>query len=196
MNIVHVGCGKRNWGKRFKFTDKDGNKVTAYVKHVDGGDYEHLDSKDIYLNDFKDDDLDLIYCSHMLEYFDREEVVGVLKAWMQKLKSGGKLYLAVPDFGAIAGMWHQEREPLHKFLGPLYGKMEMGSETIYHKTCYDESSLGELLRIVGYKRVELWEHDDLDWWEESWDDHSLAKIKRKYYAVDASISLNVVCEKK
>jgi len=190
MNAVNVGCGWRNFGKRYKIVHANGDKETVYWKYVDGGGYDHLDSKNIFLEDFEDNTLDLIYCSHMLEYFDREEAPGLLKSWMKKLKVGGKLYLSVPHFGEMAGMWHQERVPLHRLLGPLYGKMQMGEKTIYHKTVYDDASLGELLRSCGYRRLETWEHSELPWWKKEFDDHSLAKINR------GLISLNMCCEKK
>jgi predicted SAM-dependent methyltransferase len=61
------------------------------------------------------------------------------------LKHGGWLRLAVPDFKAIANLYVGGRWDLGRFLGPLYGKMEMGPKTIYHKTVYDFDDLKRIL---------------------------------------------------
>ena len=65
MIKINMGCGWRNFGK-----DWD---------HIDGGDYSHLDSKDIFNLPYEDNSVDLIYASHVIEYFNREEVKDVLK---------------------------------------------------------------------------------------------------------------------
>lgn len=44
---------------------------------------------------FDDDSVELIYACHVIEYFDRIEVLDVLHEWRQVLKSGGFLRLAV-----------------------------------------------------------------------------------------------------
>ena len=84
MIKINMGCGWRNFG-----SDWD---------HIDGGDYPHLDSKDILNLPYKDDTVDLIYASHVLEYFDIVEVKEVLREWRRVLKPGGELRIAVPDF--------------------------------------------------------------------------------------------------
>ena len=43
--------------------------------HIDGGDYPHLDSNDIINLPYENNSVDLIYASHVIEYFDREEVI-------------------------------------------------------------------------------------------------------------------------
>ena len=54
---LHLGCGKRNFG-------------TDWV-HIDGGDFPHLQSNDITNLPFDDESVDLIYASHVIEYFNR-----------------------------------------------------------------------------------------------------------------------------
>ena len=80
--------------------------------------------------------IDLIYASHLIEYFDLDEVKELLNYWLLKLKKGGILRLAVPNFRAIAELY-LSGIALEKFIGPLYGKMQMGNEIIYHKNTYD-----------------------------------------------------------
>ena len=72
MVKVNLGCGWRNFGKDWH--------------HVDGGDYDHLDSNDIFNLPFDDDSIDLIYTSHVIQYFDRKEIIDILQRWKVKLK--------------------------------------------------------------------------------------------------------------
>ena len=85
---LHLGCGWRNFGSDWI--------------HIDGGKYEHLDYNDITDLPFANGTVDLIYASHVLEYFDRTEVLKVLTEWHCVLKPGGILRLGVPDFEAMA----------------------------------------------------------------------------------------------
>jgi len=171
---IALGCGWRNYGKNWI--------------HIDNGNYKHLDIKtDIRdLSMIKNGSVDIIYASHVLEYFDRNEAELILWELYDKLKKDGELYLAVPDFEAMSYLYTNERTPLHRFVGPLYGKMEMGDSTIFHKTVYDYASLGELLKSSDFKGVELYDPVNLIG---NVDDHSKAMVD------GCSISLNVRCKK-
>jgi predicted SAM-dependent methyltransferase len=177
----NVGCGWRNFGKDWI--------------HVDAGDYEHLQSTDIYLNDYEDGCADVIYASHIIEYFDRDEIKELLQSWERVLKSDGVLRIAVPNFSVIVSLYIKGYEPyeLEDFLGPLYGKMRMGKDTIYHKTVYDFNSLKKTLENVGFKDVSHY-----DWREtehSEFDDHSQAYLPHMDKENGTLISLNVECVK-
>ena len=93
------------------------------------------------------------------------------------MKKGGTLRIAVPDFEAMAKLYSEGKFPLKNFLGPLFGKMEMGmkggetGKIIYHKTTYDMNDLKELLERVGFNNVRRY-----DWKttppHDKFDDHS------------------------
>jgi len=169
---VAVGCGKR--------------KYPGWA-HLDLGDYPHLDYNcSVEDLPFKDNSVDVLYASHVLSYFNRNSAKLILQEWKRVLKRGGKLYIAVPDFKAISELYTNLDYPLHYFLGPLYGLMDLGGSEIYHRTVYDESSLGELLKSSGFNRVERYNPQKLIG---KIDDHSLAKID------GFSISLNLRCAK-
>ena len=74
MKKINLGCGWRDFGKDWI--------------HIDGGNYPHLDSKDIINLPYENNSIDLIYSSHVIEYFNRDEVKDVLKKWYSKLKKG------------------------------------------------------------------------------------------------------------
>jgi len=179
MIKLHLGCGWRNFGNDWT--------------HIDGGDYDHLDDHDITKLNFDNNTVDLIYASHVLEYFDREEVNGVLGEWSRVLKKGGILRIAVPDFQSMVKLYCCDTYQLEKFLGPLYGKMKMGEETIYHKTTYDFDSLHKLLENHNFHNVEKY-----DWRETehaSFDDHSQAYIPHMDKENGTLISLNIQATK-
>ncbi len=175
----NIGCGWRNFGK-------------GWI-HIDGGDYDHLDSSDIYLKDYENGSGDLIYASHLIEYFDREEVVPLLKRWKNVLKSNGVLRLAVPDFDVCAKLYTDGKYPLNSFLGVLYGKMPMGDKMIYHKTTYDYSSLTALLNEIGMRKVKKYNWKNTE--HAQFDDHSQAYLPDMDKENGTLISLNIECIK-
>ena len=62
MIKLHLGCGHRDFGKDWI--------------HIDAGDYSHLDYSSIQdLRQFEDNTVDIIYASHVIEYFDRDEII-------------------------------------------------------------------------------------------------------------------------
>lgn len=185
---LHLGCGKR---------------YLEGFYHVDLADYDHIDLEhDIAkLPMFEDDSIELIYCSHALEYYDRQQVIEVLKEWYRILKYGGILRLAVPDFEA----WHEVYEQTHNLdnlLGALYGRWQIGNkeEIIYHKTTYDLKSLKKLLENCGFKNVKRWDATKV--LPKDYDDFSLSYFKhirdcktREEYLSGKLTSLNLECEK-
>ena len=123
-----------------------GSRYLKGYLHVDIADYEHIDIQSSVdkLNTIDDDTVDEIYASHVLEYFDRNEVEIVLNEWKRVLKKDGVLRIAVPNFEALIKIY-QETDEIEKILGPLYGKWDLSNGSfIYHKTVYDKNSLTEL----------------------------------------------------
>ena len=126
------------------------------------------------LSQFSEGSVDVIYASHLLEYFDASEAVEVLSEWRRVLRPGGLIYLAVPDFKALRKIYEQT-DDLSKILGPLFGKMESDVGTIYHRTVYDKGSLFSVLEQVGFGELE--EYDPIAFlgnFDATYDDHSLA----------------------
>ena len=178
---LHLGCGKRF--------------LQGYT-HVDLADFEHIDYK-IPVEDlsiFQDETIDLIYASHVLEYFDREQVESVLKEWRRVLKFGGKLRIAVPNFKNLIKVYETTGD-IDKILGPLYGKWSISdSKSVYHKTVYDEKKLSDTLLSAGFKQVNFWDWQevfkDLDF-----DDHSQAYYPHMDKKSGIHVSLNLECIK-
>ncbi len=179
---LHLGCGKRY--------------LDGYI-HVDIADFEHIDYK-IPVDDlsiFKSGEVDEIYASHVLEYFDRSYVITVLKEWKRVLKPGGILRLAVPNFLKLVEVYQSSKD-LSSIIGPLYGKWDIGDqEFIYHKTVYDKHSLNILLKEVGFKDIKIWDWKDFFKDYQDFDDHSQAYYPHMQKDSGVHISLNLQCEK-
>tara|TARA_R110001583_G_scaffold12547_2_gene55595 strand:- start:9543 stop:10079 length:537 start_codon:yes stop_codon:yes gene_type:complete len=172
---LHLGCGCRNFG--------------ADWIHIDGGDYDHLDYKDITNLEFSNNSVDLVYASHVLEYFDRDEAPSLLQEWYRVLKPQGILRIAVPDFHALSFLYQQNKVKLKDILGPLYGKMKMGDHHIYHKTVYDRDTLGKALLDAGFKQHELYSWKETE--HANFDDHSQAHIPHMHKEHGCLVSLNM-----
>ena len=177
---LNLGCGWRDFGPDWT--------------HIDGGEYPHLHSKDIVSLPFKDNSADIIYSSHVIEYFNRTEVLDVLNEWHRVLKPNGILRLAVPDFQAMADLYIKGEYPLDKFLGPLYGMMPMAGQTIYHRTTYDYKSLKNILMFCGFEDVKKYDWRDTD--HSEYDDHSQAYLPHLDKENGTLISLNIEAVKR
>lgn len=182
---LHLGCGKRY--------------IPGFI-HIDIADYPHIDYKrDISdLSIFADGTVDLIYCCHALEYFDRQQAQEVLKEWHRVLKVSGLLRLAVPDFEAIVKVYLKYKDLNHQgVLGPLYGRIVIkapdGEKIAYHKTAYDFESLKKVLDSAGFKNIHRY-----DWRQtihKDYDDYSQAHIPHMDKEHGLLISLNVEAER-
>jgi len=176
----HIGCGKRNFGEDWV--------------HVDGSDYEHIKHHDIINLPTQENTVDIIYASHVFEYFDREQAIDVLKKWKSYLKPNGILRLAVPNFEMYSKLYNDKVFTLDNCLGPLYGKWKMNNDiTLYHKTTYDFVSLEKLLNSVGFNNVRIWDWRKVE--HNNMDDYSQSYYPHMDKTNGFLLSLNIECDK-
>ncbi len=177
MTKLHLGCGKRI--------------LDGYV-HIDIADFPHIDHR-CPANDlsvFNDNSVDLVYASHLLEYWDRVDALDVLKEWYRVLKPGGIVRVGVPDFDKLLEVY-QRTGNLGSIIGPMYGRMEVAGspEKIYHKTVYSRKDLTHSFSEVGFHSVRDW-----DWrveMPEGFDDHSQAYFPHMDKENGILVSLNL-----
>ena len=93
---LHIGCGKRY--------------LEGYI-HIDIDKYNHIDycTEVDNLGMFEDSSVDLIYASHVIEYFDLDEVNKVFLEWKRVLVKGGILRIAVPNFESLTSIYNQTK---------------------------------------------------------------------------------------
>jgi predicted SAM-dependent methyltransferase len=139
---LHLGCGK---------------KYIKGFKHVDLLDYSHIDYKVSVdnLSFAKDNSVELIYASHVLEHFGRDEYEKVLDEWYRVLKIDGILRIAVPDFKSIVNYYNKTAD-MESLLGLVVGGQKFG-EYDYHKMIFDEEFLKNKLKDVGFKSISKYE---------------------------------------
>jgi len=138
MTKLNIGCGKHNLGNDWI--------------HIDGEDYPHIEYHNLRKIPLEDNSVDLIYSSHTIEYFDRQEIKNILKEWKRLLKTGAKLQLVVPNFDTIASL-RCLGIPLEEMEMTLFGRMKMNQNLIYHKTCWNKEELSNLLTSLGFCNI-------------------------------------------
>jgi predicted SAM-dependent methyltransferase len=182
---LHLGCGKRF--------------IPGFV-HIDKANFSHIDFySDVYnLEMIKDGVCDLIYASHVLEYYDFDEALRVLIESKKKLKSteeGSCLRLSVPNFDALLKVYKSTDNNIDRIIGPLFGRMIILNEKtgredyIYHKTVFTKLKLEKLLYEAGFKKVI--EYDWRTTIHKDFDDHSQAYFPHMDKENGLMISLNL-----
>jgi predicted SAM-dependent methyltransferase len=139
------------------------------------------------LSMFKNNSVDVIYASHVLEHFYYnidDELINTLKEWYRVLKTGGKLMVSVPDLQKLCWLYlHPDAHPLerHHIMRMMFG----GQTDIYdiHKVGLDEDTLAMYLQAAGFDNYERITEFNL------FQDCSLIKL------ADTYISLNVITHK-
>ncbi|MEQ8432521.1 MAG: methyltransferase domain-containing protein, partial [Roseovarius sp.] len=136
-----------------------------------------------------DGSVKLIYACHVLEHFGRRTYKDALKEWYRVLEPGGVLRLAVPDFGAAARLYMSGILP--RGIEDVRGLVTGGQRDEYdfHGMIFDEASLSEALKEVGFSETRLW-----DWRETEhshMDDYSQAYLPHMDKENGVLVSLNI-----
>ena len=178
MNL-HLGCWHRY--------------IPGFI-HIDLCDMDHIDYKsDIGNLEFiENETVDYIYCSHALEYKNFDECKLVLKEWFRVLKSGGICRIAVPDFEKLIKLYNSTRD-IDKIIGPLYGKMDLNENKIYHRCVFDFQKLEKLLNEIGFSSIKRYDWRNTE--HANIDDHSQAYYPHMDKENGLLISLNIEAHK-
>ncbi len=102
-----------------------------------------------------DDSVEEILASHVLEHFSHRVVADVLKHWVAKLKPGGKIRLAVPDFEKLATLY-LDGAPVNVMGYTMGGHSD---ENDHHGCLFDRELLTEMMITSGLERIGHWVSD-------------------------------------
>lgn len=175
-----IGSGSRNYGEGWE--------------HIDAGFYPHTKDYPMFDLLYESESIDLIFASHIIAYFSRDEFLTLLREWHRVLKKGGILRIATPDFDTMSQLYVDGKIDLKDILGPLYGRMKMGNEIIYHKTCWNFPDLYDILWGEFFGEIKKYDHKKTD--HAHIDDQSAAYLNPKGDQINGTlISLNVECTK-
>lgn len=108
----------------------------------DGGDARRID--------LPDGSVDEIRACHVLEHLGLADTLPTLKEWHRVLRSGGRLYVAVPDFERIATAF------LARFPDLNLERYVVGGQTDehdFHRTIWWSGKLEAALKLAGFERV-------------------------------------------
>lgn len=129
------------------------------IRPLNGLDYV-CDLFDI-VKQVKENSCDEIQFTHCLEHFPTKETQKVLGLLSSLLKTGGKLYIEVPNF-----LWHaklalnedRERDAIYYAFG---GQLD---EWDFHKTGFTPTILQEELEFAGFKDIRIENSSSLSAW--------------------------------
>lgn len=148
-----LGCDGQAYGERIVCENTKPVRLNLGGGNLKIDGYTTIDRSvgtEVYpLKGYEDGSVDDIYASHVLEHFSHADVPKVLEHWCQKLKPGGRLRVAVPDLGWIAGHY-LKGEPINT-VGFLMGSQT--DENDYHRSIFDQEYLTEQLMNVGMERI-------------------------------------------
>lgn len=188
---INMCCGSRDFGDGWINIDR-----------FEAGHITHAVTDLSKIPQLKNDSADLIYCSHAIGYFDREEIKPILAEWRRILKSEGVLRIATPDFTEIANLYCSGKYTMQDFLGLLYGRWGSDSNRIYFKTTYDFASLKQTLQENGFGSVCRYDFTKTE--HSQIHDFSKAHLPKDWDAIETGnyikgrhtlVSLNVECKK-
>ncbi len=170
---LHIGCGKiilPDW-------------VNLDIQPSQGVDI--VDDARV-LSKIKNDSCDIIYACHILEHISRNEVQGVVNKWHSKIKPGGSLRIAVPDFEKIV-QWYTKTKKLEDVLGLLIGGHK--DQWDMHGMIFDRSVLQEILLRSGFRSIKEWDWRQTEHFE--YDDFSQAYLPHMQKDQGSLMSLNI-----
>lgn len=170
---LHIGCGKKYLEGWVNLDIISENKVDI----ID-------DASE--LNKIENNSCDIIYASHILEHFGRHEFSHILKVWYSKLKKGGILRLAVPDFEAVVNHY-KDNGDIESLIGLVSGGQKNSYD--YHYMIFDRKLLTETLLKCNFKEIRDWDWRDTD--HSNVDDYSQAYLPHMDKENGMLMSLNI-----
>lgn len=113
---------------------------------------DRKDGKEVYPLEVPDESVDVIRASHVLEHFSHLKVAEIVRHWVSKLKPGGLIKIAVPDFEKIARDYLEGKNfPIEEYL--FGGHID---DDDHHGVAFDKELLSELFLNAGLTRLHTW----------------------------------------
>ena len=130
---------------------KEGWKILDIQKN-DGVDYVGNISD---LSQFKDESIEEIYASHVVEHVDQKNIKKTLKGIYRVLQNGGKFYVSVPDLDILCRIFIEKTAPpkvKYHVMRMMFGGQT--DEFDYHYFGWNYEFLNTYLLEAGFKKNE------------------------------------------
>ena len=104
----------------------------------------------------EDKSVDYVYCSHVLEHFEKKEVENILKECLRVMKKKALLRILLPDLKQLVEQYDGADRFCREFYG--YDKDTIGWTKMFirgHEWMYDQKSFIDLLKQVGFVECQL-----------------------------------------
>jgi len=178
MIKLHLGCGQ--------------NILPGFINCDLYSKGDFISQIDAIVLPFKDSTVDVIYACHILEHFSRHEIVDVLSEWCRVLKKGGELYIAVPNFEAIANHYLKYHD-----VEVIQGLLNGGQDCDWNKhiVSFDFAYIKKCLDAAGFCDVSLYDYKDFDVFADH-DDFSQAYLPHMDRENGTLMSLNIECKRR
>ncbi len=154
--------------KRIKLNLGSGDKPLETYQNLDGKQGDSLfpivsNAADRPWDEPDAGTVDEIRASHVLEHFPHGRTQEILNYWVSKLKPGGVLKVAVPNFEEIASRYLAARRscqdggaPFEPIQAEAYIMGGQTNERDYHKALFDEPSLRTMMTAAGLVDIGPW----------------------------------------
>jgi ubiquinone/menaquinone biosynthesis C-methylase UbiE len=145
MIKLNLGCGART--------------IPGYINFDKNPDYNNIGVIEMDVSNlsiFQNETVDEIYNSHVIEHFDFNRGIEVLREWYRVLKPGGKLIIETPDFYNSCKFFCELYENYdEKEIMKLYGHFfsEPWKPFNIHLFLYSEIQLKNALHAIGFKKI-------------------------------------------
>jgi predicted SAM-dependent methyltransferase len=100
------------------------------------------------LSMFKDNSVDEIRASHVIEHIPPDKIISTLQEWKRILKIEGLLRIYCPDAEKITKDFVEDRIDCKEFSRLLFGNQEYGENV--HRLAIDRERLDDLVIKVGF----------------------------------------------
>ena len=126
----------------------EGEVVTVDIREEVKADYRC----DLRSLPFGNKEFDIVYSSHTLEHFSKDEIPNVLKEWIRILKEDGELRLILPNI-EWAAQELVKGEYSDDVFNVLYGAQTFKEN--FHKFGFTPKKLEQMLRSYGFQVIKL-----------------------------------------
>ena len=107
----------------------------------------------------KDNSVDEIYASHIYEHLPHCQSLSVMDHWVQKLRPGGRMRIAVPNFADICERYLTAQPGFNPQGYIMGGQRDAGD---YHKSIWDRELLTEVMVACGLENIQTWKSERPD----------------------------------